>query len=196
MCLHLAMTLWLDDESTGLPHQRQPHLQGSWLWPDRQAGAHCCRLLMTSWTSIGKDTGIVTSMWVYTHWLGLWRVSSFKKMFKSACPTQGPVTINLNCKFFAMVSSQDTYQLLIVSHVLSSGQYPIQKVTKIYKESYWSIQESYRTGKFELECSMSALVRSSVHWNGIYPTLKTFLRFFIYRSFEGVEAQEGCKNVA
>ncbi len=50
--------------------------------------------------------------------------------------------------------------------------------------------------KFELECSMSAPVRSSVHRNGTYPTLKTFLRFFIYRSFEGVEAPEGCKNVA
>ncbi len=119
MCLHLAMTLWLDDESTGLPHQRQSHSQGSWLWPDRLAWAHCCRLLMTSWAS-GNDTGIVTSMWIYSHRLGLWRVSSFKKKFKSACPTEGPITINLNCKFFAMVSSQDTYQLFIVSHVLLS----------------------------------------------------------------------------
>ncbi len=107
-------------------HQRQPHSQGSWLWPDRPAGAHCCRLLMTSWAS-GKDTGIVTSMWVYSDStnidLDFEGFQVLKNMFKSACPTegQGPVTINLNCIFFAMVSSQDTYKLLIVSHVLSSG---------------------------------------------------------------------------
>ncbi len=38
---------------------------------------------------------------------------------------------------------------------------------------------------------MSAPVRSSEHRNGTYPTLKTFLRFFNYQSFEGVEAPEG-----
>jgi hypothetical protein len=64
------------------------------------------------------------------------------------------------------------------------------------QQSYQTIQLCYRTRKFELECSMSALVRSRVHRNGTYPTLKTSLRLFKYRSFEGVEAQEGCKNVA
>ncbi len=61
------------------------------------------------------------------------------------------------------------------------------------QQSNRTIQESYRTRKFELECSISesAPVPSSVHWNGTYPTLKTFLRFFDYRSFEGVEAPEG-----
>ncbi len=113
MCLHLAMTLWLDDESTGLPHQRQSHHQGSWLRPYRQAGAHCCRLLMTSWAS-GKDTGIVGS----TH-IDFEGFQVLKTKFKSACPTEGQV-INLNCIFFAMASSQDTYQLLIVSHVILS----------------------------------------------------------------------------
>jgi hypothetical protein len=64
------------------------------------------------------------------------------------------------------------------------------------QESYRSIPECYRTRKFELEWPISAPVRSSVHRNGIYPTLETFLRFFNYRSFEDVEAQEGCENVA
>ena len=63
-------------------------------------------------------------------------------------------------------------------------------------QSYRIVQESFRTRDFELECSISSPVRSSVHRNGTYPTLKTFLRFFIYRSFEGVEAPEGCENVA
>jgi hypothetical protein len=43
---------------------------------------------------------------------------------------------------------------------------------------------------------MSAPVGSSVHRNGTYPNLKTLLRFFNYQSFEGVDAPEGCKNVA
>ncbi len=64
------------------------------------------------------------------------------------------------------------------------------------QESYLAIQLCYRTRKFELECSISAPVRSSVHWNGTYPTLKTFLPFLNYRTFEGVDAPEGCKNVA
>ncbi len=29
---------------------------------------------------------------------------------------------------------------------------------------------------------------------GTYPTLKTFSHFFNYRSFEGVEAPEGCER--
>jgi hypothetical protein len=51
------------------------------------------------------------------------------------------------------------------------------------QESYLAIQLRYRTRKFELECSMSAPVRSSVHRNGTYPTLKPFLRFLNYQSF-------------
>ncbi len=57
-------------------------------------------------------------------------------------------------------------------------------ITISYTESYWNLQQSYptiqlccRTRKFELECSISAPVRSSIHRNGTYPTLKTFLRF-------------------
>ncbi len=72
-----------------------------------------------------------------------------------------------------------------------------------YTESYQDlqqsdrdVQESYRTRDFELECSISAPVRSTIHRNGTYPTLKTFPCFFNYRSFEGVEAPEGCENVA
>jgi hypothetical protein len=64
------------------------------------------------------------------------------------------------------------------------------------QQSYRDVQESYRTRDFELECCIAAPVRSSVHRNGTYHTLKTFLRFFNYRSFEGVEAPEGCENVA
>ncbi len=47
--------------------------------------------------------------------------------------------------------------------------------------------------------SDSAPVRSSVHRNGTYPNnpiLKSFLGFFNYRRFKGVEALEGCENVA
>ncbi len=43
-----------------------------------------------------------------------------------------------------------------------------------FQESYWAIHLCYRTRKFELECSISAPVRSSVHRNGTYPSLKTF----------------------
>jgi hypothetical protein len=64
------------------------------------------------------------------------------------------------------------------------------------QESYQTVQQSYRTRKFGLACSISAPVRSSIHQNGTYPTLKNFLLFFNDRSFKGVEAPEGCKNVA
>ncbi len=66
----------------------------------------------------------------------------------------------------------------------------------ILTESYLDLQQSYRIRNFELECFISAPVRSSVHRNGTYPILKPFPRFFNYRSFEGVEAPEGCENVA
>ena len=81
----------------------------------------------------------------------------------------------------------------------SSVPYRIISYTESYRDlqqSYRDVQESYRTRDFELECSISAPVRSSVHRNGTYPTLKTFPCFFNYRSFEGVEAPEGCENVA
>ncbi len=42
----------------------QPQCKGSWLGPDQPAGAHCSRMLMTTWAS-GKDMGIVPSIWVY-----------------------------------------------------------------------------------------------------------------------------------
>ncbi len=47
------------------------------------------------------------------------------------------------------------------------------------------VQQNVRTRDFELECSISAPVRSSVHRNGTYPTLKTFLRFFNLSEFRG-----------
>ncbi len=47
------------------------------------------------------------------------------------------------------------------------------------QQSYQTLQQIYRTWKFKLECSMSALVWSSIHWNWTYPTLKTFLLFLI-----------------
>ncbi len=53
------------------------------------------------------------------------------------------------------------------------------------QESYQAIQLCYRFRKFKLEYSMSAPVRSSVHRNGTYPTLKTFLRFFKLLEFQG-----------
>ncbi len=52
-----------------------------------------------------------------------------------------------------------------------------------FTTSYWTIQLSYLTRKFQLEYSMSAPVRSSVHWNGTHPILKTFLRFFELSEF-------------
>ncbi len=63
---------------------------------------------------------------------------------------------------------------------------------------YRDVQQKYRTRDFVLECSISSPVRSSVHRIGTsgYPTLKTFLCFLNYRSLEGVEAPEGCENVA
>ncbi len=63
------------------------------------------------------------------------------------------------------------------------------------QQSYLSVQQSYRTRKFELECSISAPVQSTVHRMG-HTTLKMFLRLFNYRSFEGIEAPEGCESAA
>jgi hypothetical protein len=63
---HDLVTVWLSPQAS---QQRQPHSQGSWLRLNQQArphSAHCSRLLMTSWT-LGKDIGIVRSIWVYTH---------------------------------------------------------------------------------------------------------------------------------
>ena len=59
-----------------------------------------------------------------------------------------------------------------------------------------NIQVFFRTRRFPLDCSMSYPIRSSVHRNGTYPILKTFLQYLRYRRFEGVEAPEGCENVA
>ncbi len=64
------------------------------------------------------------------------------------------------------------------------------------QQKYRDVQENYRTRDFVLESSISSPVRSIVLRNGTYPTLKTFLWFLNYRSFEGVEAPEGCENVA
>jgi hypothetical protein len=64
------------------------------------------------------------------------------------------------------------------------------------QQKYRDVQEKYLTRNFVLECSISSPVRSIVHRNGTYPTLKTFLCFLNNRSFEGVEAPEGCENVA
>ncbi len=77
--------------------------------------------------------------------------------------------------------------LLLISHTESYRN---------LQQSYQTIQLSYRTRKFHLEWSLFAPVRSSVHWNGTYPNLKTFLCFFNYRRFRGAEAPEGCENVA
>ncbi len=62
MCLHLAVTLWLYDESTGPGIMMPPKAAG----PDQPACTHCSWLLMTSWAP-GKDMRIVTSIWVYRH---------------------------------------------------------------------------------------------------------------------------------
>ncbi len=59
----------------------------------------------------------------------------------------------------------------------------LEKLSAIsYTENYRNLQQSYQTiqliyltRKFELEDSMSTPVRRSVHRNGTYPTLKTFL---------------------
>ncbi len=60
--------------------------------------------------------------------------------------------------------------------------------TKTYRDlqqNYRDVQENYQTRDFVLECSISAPVRSSVHRNGTYPTLKTFPRFFKLSEFRG-----------
>ncbi len=59
----VTVPVWLSPQAS---QQRQPHSQGSWLGPNLQAGPHCSRLLMTSW-ALGKDIGIVPSVWVCTH---------------------------------------------------------------------------------------------------------------------------------
>jgi hypothetical protein len=72
--------------------------------------------------------------------------------------------------------------------------YPIQKNTEIcYKNT-----EMYKKNtELEISCwNVLDLLRSEVAYIGSEPTLKTFPHFFNYRSFEGVEAQEGCENVA
>ncbi len=76
-----------------------------------------------------------------------------------------------------------------------SAVYRTISYTESYRnlqKNYQTVQQSYRTRKFELECSMSAPFQSRVHRNRTYPTLKTFLHFYNYRSFEGVDALEGC----
>ncbi len=67
MCLNPSQTttLWQWD-SFHRPATKGSHSQGSWLGPNQQAGAHCSRLLMICWAP-GKNMGIVTSMWAYTH---------------------------------------------------------------------------------------------------------------------------------
>jgi hypothetical protein len=64
------------------------------------------------------------------------------------------------------------------------------------QQNYLDLQQSYQTQKFKLEWSISAPVQSTVHWNGTHPTLKKFLCFINYQSFEGEGAPEGCENVA
>ncbi len=88
-----------------------------------------------------------------------------------------------------------SYYETIPSSVLNTSD--VISYTESYRDlqqSYLAIQESYRTRKFELECSISAPVGSSKHRNWTYPTLKKFLRFFNYRSFEGVEAPKAAKT--
>jgi hypothetical protein len=74
--------------------------------------------------------------------------------------------------------------------------YPIQKITEIYNK----ITEMYKKVT-ELEISswnVLFLLRSEVAYIGtepILPSKRSFV-FLIYRSFEGVEAPEGCENVA
>jgi hypothetical protein len=73
-------------------------------------------------------------------------------------------------------------------------EYPVQKVTEIYKK----VTKAYKkvTELVNSSWNVLSLLRSEVQYIGTgHPTLKTFLRFN-YQSFEGVEAPEGCENVA
>ncbi len=82
------------------------------------------------------------------------------------------------------VAWQDNHSIVPRRHcLLQDRMYHLVNIS--YTESYRNLQQSYRTvqlcyrnRKFKLEYSMSAPVRSSIHWNGTYPTPKTFYRFF------------------
>jgi hypothetical protein len=69
-------------------------------------------------------------------------------------------------------------------------EYPIQKVTEIYNK----VTELYnKVTKLENSSwNVLSLLRSEVAYIGT----GHILSFFNYRSFEGVEAPEGCENVA
>ncbi len=82
-----VMTLWLDDESTALPPKAAT--QSEQLTRTRQAGRG--PLLQTANDKLGIWQGHWDShfhehlQWLYKHWLGLRRISSFKKNVESAC---------------------------------------------------------------------------------------------------------------
>jgi hypothetical protein len=95
---------------------------------------------------------------------------------------------------YILVHTCESFEIASTNKYILSVSY-----TENYRDlqqNYRDVQGNYSTRDFELECSISAPVRSSVHRNGTYPTLKTFPLFLNYRSFEGVEAPEGCENVA
>ncbi len=64
-----------------------------------------------------------------------------------------------------------------IRNFLASLVHPYQKVNEI-DTKLPKVTKRYRTRKFHLDCSMTPPIRGSVHRNGTYPTLKTFLRVF------------------
>ncbi len=59
----------------------------------------------------------------------------------------------------------------------SNWSFGLPKRILYRKLSIFSRKLPSHTTLFELECSISAQVQSSIRWNGTYPTLKTLLRF-------------------
>ncbi len=78
------------------------------------------------------------------------------------------------CLWKKILCVRDMYAVVFQYRI--SAPIGVISYTESYRDlqqSYRDVQQSYRTRNFELECSISAPVRSSVHRNGTHPTLKT-----------------------
>ncbi len=121
MCLNLAMTLLLCQcDSVHRPSSKGSHaVRAADSDPKGRPGPTAAEPVQTANDKLGIGQGHWDSHFhVALQWLR--RISSFKNNVQICLPiwraSQGLVKMNLNC-----MESQDTYQLLIVSHVLSSG---------------------------------------------------------------------------
>ncbi len=144
---------------------------------------HCCCFNISSTTTTRTWTTWTTTIekWWWWWWLEIkvtWNKTNCHKFGCIPPPLQN------------QQQQQQQHYMVMLSAISYTEKY------RDLQQKYRDVQEKYRTRDFVLECSRSAPVRSCVYRIGTYPTLKTFPRFFNYRSFEGVEAPERCENVA